>query len=284
MRGWWQDWWPILRRAWREVKADHVSLLAAGVAFYGFLSLFPALIAAVLIYGLVADPDDVQRQVDAMADVLPADAQSVVGRQLTAIATTSDRALGLGLAVAVLGGLWTVSGGVKGLITATNIAYDRDETRGWLRLRVLAVILTVGAILFMLSAVVLIAAVPIAAEATGVGGVARVATEVVRWPLLVCSVMVALAVVYRIAPDRVVPRARWVSIGAVVATLLWVVASVGFSVYVNNFGRYGNTYGGLAGVVVLLLWMYVSAFIVLLGAEINAEVERDGAGRARAAA
>lgn len=267
-------WWQILRRAWRETQADNISLLAAGVAFFGFLAIFPALLAAISIYGMVADPADVQRQVDAVADVLPSDAQSLIRRQLSNIATTSGSVLSFGLVVAVAGALWTVSTGVRGLITATSIAYDARETRRTLRLRGVAVLLTVVTIVFVLTAIGLVAAVPAAVDAIGFGASGRIATELVRWPLLLCSILVALAVIYWIAPDREASRLRWVSVGSVVAAFWWIVASVGLSVYVETFGRYSATYGSLAGVVVLLLWLYVGAFAALFGAEINAEAER----------
>jgi membrane protein len=269
-----RGWWQIVRRAWREGKEDNIALLAAGVAFYGFLALFPALIAAVLVYGLVADPADVQKQVDAMGGALPSEAENLIGEQMRAIASASDRALGIGLVVALLGALWTASGGVNGLITATNIAYDERESRGFLKRRGLALLLTLGALVFLIFAVVLVAVLPVVADAVGLGTAGRILAEAVRWILLVAAVMGALTVIYRVAPDRDAPRIRWTSVGVVTATVVWIVSSVAFSLYVDNFGRYGRTYGSLAGVVVLLLWLYVTAFIVLLGAEINAEAEQ----------
>ncbi len=272
-----RGWKQVLLRAWKESKADHVPLLAAGVAFYAFLALFPALIAAVLVYGLVSDPAQVQQQIESFATALPEDAKNLIAEQLTDIAAGEQSTLGFGLALSLLGALWSASGGVMGLIKATNIAYDEEETRGFVKLRGLALLLTLGAIVFVAVAVALVAVLPVVSDAVGLGGVGRVLIGVGRWVGLVLAVVVALAVVYRVGPDRDAPRFQWVSTGALVATVLWVIASVGFSVYVSNFGSYAKTYGALAGVVVLMLWLFVSAFIVLLGAEINAEAEQQTA-------
>ncbi|AEA24547.1 ribonuclease BN [Pseudonocardia dioxanivorans CB1190] len=270
-------WWQVTRRAWAEAKADNVPILAGGVAFFAFLALFPALIAAITVYGLVADPAQVGDQVDRLAAILPAAARPIVADQLGAVSSAGTGALGVGLVVSLLAALWSASAGTMNLIRATNLAYDEEETRGFLRLRGTALGLTLAAIVFVLLAVALVAAMPAVFEAVGLGGAGLVVAQVVRWVLLVVLVVVALAVVYRVAPDRDAPKFRWVSVGAVVATVLWLVGSIVFSVYVDNFGSYNKTYGALAGAVVLLLWLYLTSYIVLLGAEINAESERQTA-------
>ncbi|HZB50945.1 MAG TPA: YihY/virulence factor BrkB family protein [Mycobacteriales bacterium] len=267
-------WRQVVRRAWRETRADGIPLLAAGVAFFGFLALFPALIAAVALYGLVADPAQVEEQVRSLSEALPAESATLIGDQLRDITSTSDRALGLGLLVSVLGALFTASGGVANLIKATNLAYDEQETRGFARLRALALLLTLGSVVFIVVAVGLVAVLPVALDQIGLGAAGEVAVGVLRWLGLVVFMTGALAVLYRIAPDRADARFSWVTLGAAVATVLWLLGSVGFSVYVGNFGSYGETYGALAGVVVLMLWLFLTAFVVLLGAEINAEAEQ----------
>lgn len=272
-----RGWFQVVKRAFAEGKADNVSMLAAGLAYFAFLALFPALIAAVLIYGLVADPADVQEQIDSLSGALPPEAKSLISDQMSSIASSSGGALGVGLVISLLGALWSVSGGVSNLINAVNVCYDEEETRGFLRLRGLALLLTVGGILFMALAVGLVAVAPVVLDALKLGTLGTILLQVGRWVLLVLLVVFGLAVVYRIAPDRDAPKFRWVSVGAVVATVIWVIASVGFSLYVSNFGSYGKTYGALAGVIVLLLWFFISAYIVLLGAEINAEAEQQTA-------
>jgi membrane protein len=268
------SWWQVTRRAFAESSADHVSMLAGGVAFFAFLAVFPALIAALTIYGLVADPAQVAQQVESLAGTLPRETQPLIADQLGSVVASSDGALGLGLVVSLLAAVWSASSGTGNLMQAINLAYDEEETRGFARLRGTALLLTLGAIVFVLLTLALVAVVPAALDALSLGPVGTVLAQVLRWALLVAVVIVALAVVYRVAPDRDAPRFRWASIGALVAAALWIAGSVLFSLYVDNFGSYNKTYGTLAGVVVLLLWLYLTSYIVLLGAEINAEAER----------
>ena len=269
-----RGWFQILKRAWKEAKADQVPLIAAGVAFYAFLAIFPALIAAVLLYGLLADPSQVASQVDRVGKALPSSAQSLLSDQLTSLTSTSQQSLGIGLVIALAGALWSASGGMGNLITAVNIGYDEDEDRGFVKRKGLSLLMTLGAIVFVVVAIALVAVLPAVLNALGLPPVLRVGVEVVRWLGLVVAMMAALGVLYRVAPDRDAPRLRWVSVGAVTATVLWVIASAGFSLYVDRFSSYGKTYGSLAGVVVLLLWLWISAYVVLLGAEMNAEAEQ----------
>jgi membrane protein len=268
-----KGWWQIVVRGWREASADQAPLLSAGVAFFGFLALFPTLIAAVLVYGLVADPATISEQSGALLSSLPADARSLVEDQLRQLSSTSTQSLGWGLVVTLGIALWSASGGIGNLITAINIAYDEQRNRGFVREKLLAVGLTVAAVVFLLLVMTLVAGVPAAFQVIGLGGGWRWLVEVLRWVLLAALVAVALAVLYRVAPHRSAPQFRWVSVGAVVATILWLLASVGFSLYVSLFGNYAKTYGALAGVVVLLLWLWITSYAVLLGAEINAEAE-----------
>ncbi|HEX6579050.1 MAG TPA: YihY/virulence factor BrkB family protein [Jiangellaceae bacterium] len=267
-------WFQIVKRAWKESKKDSVPLLSAGVAFYAFLAIVPTLIAVVMIYGLVSDPEDVAKQVESFGEALPSSAEELLTEQMTALATASERSLSVGLLIALVFALWTASGGISNLITAVNVAYDEEEKRGFVKSRALALGMTVGAIVFMVVAVALVAAIPVALDALDAPGWVEAIVMVGRWIGLVVAVLIALALLYRWAPDRDAPKFRWLSIGAVVATVLWVVASIGFSVYVDNFGSYGRTYGSLAGVIVLLLWLWLAAYATLLGAEINAEMEQ----------
>jgi membrane protein len=270
-------WKQIVRRALKENKQDNVPLLAAGVAFYAFLALFPGLIAAVTLYGLVADRQQVEKQIDSLSSALPAETAALIGQQLRDIVSTEQSALGLGLVVSLLGALFTASGGVANLMKAINLAYDEEETRGFVKLRLTALLLTFGAVLFLAVAVGLVAVLPVVLDALGLGGGARIAVNVARWAGLVAFMVGALAVIYRYAPDRDNPRFAWVGLGSIVATALWVIGSAGFSLYVSNFGKYSETYGALAGVVVLLLWLFLTSFIVLFGAEINSETEQQTA-------
>lgn len=270
-------WFQIVKRAWAEAKSDQVPLLAAGVAFYSFLALFPAMIAAVMLYGLVRDPEDVRRQVDDLSAALPSDAASLLTTQLEAITSTSSGSLGLGLLVSLVLALWSASGGVGNLLSAINVAYDEEETRGFVKRKGLSLLLTLAAIVFVVVTISLVAVAPAVLDNLAEGGPSRWGLEAARWVGLVAAMTVALAVLYRVAPDRDDPEFKWVSVGAAVATVVWLAASLGFSLYVDNFGSYNKTYGALAGVVVLLLWLWLTMYIVLLGAEVNAEAEQQTA-------
>ncbi len=269
-----RGWLQITKRAWAESKLDQVPLLAAGVAFFSFLSLFPAMIAAVTVYGLVATPETVARQTEAITEALPAAAADIITGQMDAITSQPQQSLGLGLVIALVLALWSASGGVGNMVTAVNLAYDEEESRGFVKRKLLSLAFTLGAILFIAVAVALIAVLPPVLDAFIPSGAVHWLITIGRYVLLLVAVAVALAVLYRFAPDRDNPRMSWVSVGATVATVIWVVASIGFSLYVDNFGSYSKTYGALAGVAVLMLWLWITAFIVLLGAEINAESEQ----------
>jgi membrane protein len=273
----WGGWKQIVKRAWAENKADNMPIIGGGVAFFGFLSIFPGLIALISIYGLVASPETVARQVESLSAQLPNEAAALIGQQLKSIVDNSGGALTVSLVVSILAALWSASGGIGNLITAVNIAYDEVETRNFIKLRATSLALTLGAIAFVLVAFGLLAVVPALISALPLGVVGTVLAQIVRWGLLLAMFAGSLAVIYRVAPDRDAPRLRWVSLGAVVVTVLWAIVSVGFALYVNNFGSYDKTYGAIAGVIVLMLWLYLTCYLVLLGAEINSEAEHQTA-------
>jgi membrane protein len=272
-----RGWFAILKRVKAEVKEDNVPLLAAGVAFYAMLALFPAIIAVVTIYGMVAEPQQVQSQISEFAKGLPSGADQLLTEQLKNVTESADRTLSIGLAVSLLAVLWSVSGGVQGLVKGLNMVYDERETRGFFKLRGLSLLFTLGAIVVAVVALALIAVFPGFVDGLGLGRAGELAASIGRWVVLALLMLAAFAVVYRFAPDRANPRWRWVSWGAVVALVLWLLGSVGFSYYVDNFGKYNQTYGALAAVIILLLWLFLSAFVVLLGAEFDAETERQTA-------
>jgi membrane protein len=273
LRGWKQ----VVKRAWAENKADNMPIIAGGVAFFGFLAVFPALIATISIYGLVASPQQVTEQIESFSAQLPDSARDLLSTQLTSITSNSGGALTVGLVVSILAALWSASGGVGNLMTAVNLAYDEVETRGFIKRKLIALGLTLGAIVFVLLTLALVAVLPAVLDALPLGVVGTVLAQVVRWVLLLVVMAGSLAVLYRIAPDRDAPRLRWVSLGSIVVTVLWAVVSLLFSFYVNNFGSYDKTYGAIAGVIVLMLWLYLTCYLILLGAEINSEAEHQTA-------
>jgi membrane protein len=269
LRGWLQ----IAKRGWKEAKADQLPLLAAGVAFYAFLGIFPALIAIVSIYGLFADPSTIANQLNSVTATLPDQAKQVITGQVTTLASQRST-LGIGLIISLAIALWSASAGVSNLLTAINVAYDEEEKRGFVKKRLLSLGLTLGAIVFMVIMLGIVAVLPPLLKAVFGTGVLRWVFQILGWLILVVLVAAALATLYRIGPDRDAPRMAWVSAGAIVATVVWLAGSIGFSIYSSTFGNYAKTYGVFAGIVVLLFWLWLSMFAVLLGAEINAESEQ----------
>jgi membrane protein len=197
----------------------------------------------------------------------------MIGQELHQLVTSSNGALGFGAVIGLLLTLWSASRGMSGMMNALNMAYEQKERRSFVRYNMIALVLTIGLIISGILAIALIAGLPAAAQFMGLGGVYKWLSLIVQWPLLVVLVLAVLAVLYRYAPDREEPQWRWISPGAITATLLWVIASIGFTVYVTNFSTYNKTYGSLGGAVVLLTWLYISAFVVLLGAVVNAQSE-----------
>jgi membrane protein len=282
-------WWRSVRRAVKEAKEDRITLTAAGVAFYWFLSVFPLLIAAVGILALLHVGHSFVNGVSSgIRQTLPSGAAKVLTQ---ALSSASARSAG-GLAAAVIAivlALWSASSGMASAEEALDVAYDVPESRTFFRKRAVAVALTFAALaLGGIATALLVFGKPLGASidrALSLGSVFPVLWTVVRWALTVLVVMTLFAVFYHLGPNRKAPSWTWVSPGGVVAALIWLAASVGFSLYVSNFGgTYGKTYGSLAGVVVLMLWLFMSALALLVGAELNGELEREKALRERGTA
>jgi membrane protein len=268
-----QGWWAILQRVWAEIGRDNMSIIAAGCAFYAMLALFPALTAMVSIYGLVADPAAVQQHVSALEGILPQEAASLIVGQMQSVASGSSGVLGWSAAIAILLALYSASSGVKTLFTALNVAYEEEETRGFIRFNLTALVFTFLAILSVIIGLGIIVGVPAALSWLPLGAYAAWGVRIASWLVLLLLVILGLAMIYRFGPSRAPANWRWLTPGSFVAALLWLAASAGFSFYAANFASYNETYGALGGVIILLMWLYISAFVVLLGAELNAEIE-----------
>ena len=271
-------WIAVARRSWAETSNDNVGLIAAGVAFYGFLALVPLLGATVLVYGLVADPATVVRDMTQLTSVMPADAAKLIGEQLMNVVTTSDGKKGLGLLLALALALFGARNGAGAVITALNIAYEEEEKRGFLRVNLLAIGITAAAVVVAMLALVAIAALgnlegmmPSAPDPVIAAG------KIAAYLLLTLAGAGAAATLYRYGPSR--QRARWVWLtpGSLFAALMWLGLTIGFGIYVANFGNYNATYGSLGAVVVTLTWLYLSSYILLFGAELNSELEHQTA-------
>ncbi|HUK61540.1 MAG TPA: YihY/virulence factor BrkB family protein [Stellaceae bacterium] len=279
--------WPshITARGWRDIalrvldsiSRTNLSLVAAGLAFFAFLAIPAALTALVALYGLVFDPGAVGRQIAAMRVIVPADAIGVISGELTQITSSSGSKLSFALGVSVVIALWTARSGTSSLMSGLNIVYEEPEKRSLFRFYLDALMLTACGTIFAILAVALVAVLPAAIALLPLGDYTKAVAAVARWPILLVLVTLSFAAVYRYAPCRRQPRWRWVSWGAVIATLLWLGGSALFSLYVSNFASYNKTYGSLGAVVALLMWLYVSCFCVLLGGTINAEMEHQTA-------
>jgi membrane protein len=267
-------WKDIILRSWSEISENNIFLVAGGVTYAVLLALFPGLAALVSIYGLLLDPAEVEKQVAALSQVLPAESAQMIGDQLQKLVSASQGSLSISAAVALVLALWSASRGMSGMLSALNIAYEERETRSFLKVNMVAIALTVGMLVGGTVIIALVGVLPAALQFVGLASSTQWLLLLLEWPLLIVVVMAGLAVLYRYAPDRHPPHWRWVSPGAVVATVLWLLGSIAFSVYVSHFNSYDKTYGSLGGVVVMLTWLYLSAFVALLGAVINAQSER----------
>lgn len=269
-----KGWREIARRTFGEVSRDRVLAVAAGVTFYGLLALFPALAAFVSLYGLVADPGTVADHLGMLSGVMPAQAYGLIRDQALELSSQGEPRLGLSLAISLLLSIWSANAGMKAIFDALNVAYGEDEKRGFVELNLVSLGFTAGVLVFALLGIAAVVAVPLLLDRLLLGGVAEPLIRIGRWPVLVLLLMAVLAILYRFGPSRDQAKWRWVSPGAVLASTVWIVASIGFSWYVANFGNYDKTYGTVGAVIGLMMWMWISATIILVGAELNAEAER----------
>ena len=268
-----RGWKEVLLRTWKEAGDDNVGVVSAGVAFYAFLALVPLLGAVVLTYGLFASPAGVARSMARLTTLLPQEVAQIIGQQLTQVVQTSGGKKGIGLLVALALAIFGARSAVGGIITSLNIAYEEQEKRSFLRYNLQALLFTLGGVVGVTLALAIIVGVPAVLNLTWLGTGEALAVRVISFLLLLGFVMLGLAVLYRFGPSREEPRWHWVTPGSVAAAIVWVVASLLFSFYVGTLGSYDATYGPLGAVVVMLMWFWISAFVVLLGAELNAELE-----------
>ena len=267
----------MLRTIRKEIRRDDTVMIAAALAFYAMLALVPAAIAAVSIFGLVLDPAELANQIKTITDILPESAEALVSEEIQNLAEAPTTGLGIGLAASLLGVLWVVSGGTRSLLHGVNIVYNVEERRPWLVQRAIAYGLTLGLIVFGVGTVALVTFLPGWLEDLGFGSTGVDIIQIARWPAIFLFVVMGLALLYRIGPHRPRSRNRLLYPGAITAAVLWLIATAGFSIYTaSGFSSFDiDTYGTLVSVVVLLLWFFVSGFVILLGAEVNATLEND---------
>ena len=268
-----RGWWEIVIRVWRANGEENLSVSAAGVAFFTMLAIFPSLTAFVMLYGLVADPIDVQTHFVSLRSLIPTDAWILLNDQLSQI-TAQDRSdLGWGIVLSLALAVWSSGAGVRALMSTLNVVYAEREKRNLLVFFGTGVLLTLGGLFAGLLSLVFIVGTPLVLKLFVLEESIEIVLDVVVWFILAGVMVVGLAVLFRYGPSRRNAKIRWISVGSVLATVVWVLASLGFSFFVRNFGNYQETYGALGAIVVLLMWFWVTAYVVLIGAEFNAQME-----------
>lgn len=269
----WRGWRNVALGTWREISSDRIALVAAGCAFWATLALFPAISMLISFYGLLFDPASVEPQLEVLRDLLPAAAFSLIADRVHTLVSHGRGALGVSLLIGTTLALWSASSGTKSMLAALNLAYNEKERRGFVRFQAIGLLMTLVAIVAAILAVALLVLLPVAIDFLGWDAHARILLQLGSFGILVVFVGLALSLLYRFGPSRQGVRWHWISTGSLVATLLWLAASAVLSFYVAHVATYDATYGPLGAVVGVMLWFWVSAYAVLLGAELNAEIE-----------
>jgi len=272
-----KGWKEILLRVSKNVSKHRILALAAGMTYYSILAIFPAIAAVVAMYGLFSDPTTIARHLDQFGGFLPGGAIDVAREQLTRVASKGSQTLGLTFLIGLATSLWSANAAMKSLFDTLNIVHGEEDSRSFIRLNALSLAFTVGGVLFMLAALGSIVAVPVILSYVGLSEGGDLLLRVGRWPAMFLILTIVLAVIYRYGPDREVPRWRWITWGSAMAALLWIAVSGLFSWYAASFGKFNETYGSLGAVIGLMTWLWISAIVILLGAEIDAEMEHQTA-------
>ena len=272
-----RGWKDILFRVWKNIGKDRVIVVAAGVTFYSVLALFPAIAALVAVYGFFADPTTIASHLDGIAGFVPGGAIEVIRDQITRVASQGRATLGLTFLAGFAASLWSANAGMKSLFDALNLVYNEPEKRSFVWLNVISLSFTVLTIMFALVAIGTMVVVPVVLNFLGLGSATELIFKIARWPALLIVVTLALAVLYRYGPSREKPQWRWITWGSAVAAVSWLVVSLLFSWYAENFGNYNKTYGSLGAIIAFMFWIWLSIIVVLIGAELNAETEHQTA-------
>ena len=271
------DWKAVLLRVFDNLGYHNIYLVAAGTGFFGIFAIFPALAALIGIYGLVSDPEAIMDQMRLLGRFLPEDAYRLLAEQVAEILSADRQALSLASLVATGLALWSARTGVGALIDGVNITYSERNERGFFAWYLVSFLMTLVFVAVVLCAVVAIVIVPAALQTMRLGTQAEWVVSMIRWPVVIAAVMLGLGILYRYGPQRSEARLPWITWGSVAATALWLLGSVAFSWYVSRFGDFNATYGSLGAIVGLMLWFYVGSYAILLGAELNAEMEHQTA-------
>lgn len=267
-------WWDICKRVYHSMSQDNLSFVAAGVAFYALLAIFPALAACVSVYAYFTSAADISEQISKFITLLPPSSREILLQQVSEVTQQSQKVLSISAIGTLLLTIWSSSKGCHALITACNITYHQHNTRQFFNALLIRFLFSLGAIFVAVIALLIIGILPIVLNIVGLKDSIDTVIKLLTWPLLAATFHFALAFVYRYAPHRKPAKWRWVTTGSFMATGLWILASLGFSYYVSQFASYNETYGSLGGVVIMLMWLYISAYIIIFGAAINASAEQ----------
>jgi membrane protein len=269
----WKGWQDILWRVYESFNTNRLLAVAGGVVFYSLLAIFPAVAAFVSLYGLVADPSTIDAHLSMASGILPSGALDILHEQVRRIAAKGDAKLSLGFLVGLATAIWSANAGMKSIIDALNVVNDEQEKRSFVKLNLLSLLFTLLALIALIAGLAAIVAAPMAFAWLGLSDFFKWLIVVIRWPLLLLMATLGLAIIYRFGPSRREARWRWLSVGSLVAAAAWLLSSVLFSWYIGNFGSYNATYGSLGAAIGMMMWMWISAVVILLGAELNAEIE-----------
>ena len=268
-----RGWFDIAKRTAKKFSDNKLMSEAASVTFFALLSLFPAVTALVSIYGLFMDPSTIQSHLNSVAGFIPSGGMQIIEEQVKRLTQSPHGGLSVGASVGILAALWSANQGAKAMLSALNDVYGERESRGFFKLTAVSLAFTVGGIAASLVGIILVLVLPIAFDAIGLGSALDLVMKIARWPFMLIGLMAALAVLYRFGPSRHRAQWRWVTWGGVVGAVSWVALSFGFSWYVEHFGSYNKTYGSLGAVIGFMTWIWLSSTVLLLGAQVNAEME-----------
>lgn len=268
-----RGWWQTLKRVVSQASEDRLTTEAAAVTFFVILSIFPGLAAAISIYGLFADPATVTDQISMLEGIIPGGGMDLLNQQLQSLASAQNSALSFGAVIGILTALWTSNQGTKAMFDALNVVYEEKEKRGFIWRTIITLLFTLCSLVFVMVTLAAVVVLPIVLNFVGLGQVGDLLIRLARWPILILMIIVLLAALYRYGPSRQKAQWRWVTPGSILAAVVWVIGSMLFSWYVSRFGNYDATYGSLGAVIGFLTWIWLSATVVLVGGQLNAELE-----------
>jgi len=266
-------WKKVLKRVKERIVADNIPIVSAGVAFFAFLAIFPGIIVLFSIYGLALDDQLAERQITKLAEVMPEQTISIIEGRMKNLMEISSRALGWGTVFGIVIAFWSANRGIKFLFTGLDVAYRVENSRGFFKQNAMTLAFTLGTIVMIILSMAFIVLFPVLVNTIGLPDTIGSLIAWLRWPLLAIIIISAISLIYQYGPARETPGFRWVVLGATVATIVWLIASWGFSVYVSNFGNLGEIYGSLSAVVIMLFWLFITSFIILVGGELNYATE-----------